>query len=151
MTVLRAAPHFDKQILDSLDTLCRQQVVTEEQVRLPATVSPGTATMSPVSQMALISPEQRRSILEHIVGVYGRHDLRSLLDDVVYETKPMVDAKQRGAFGEPLKMEMVDNECRTPGLDLERLWESWHEADTGQTRPVAEVMDELRTADHAAG
>ena len=44
----------------------------------------------------------------------------------------------------------VPNQHRVPGLELDRLWESWTEAETGETRPLAEVMDELRIADAVA-
>jgi hypothetical protein len=62
----------------------------------------------------------------------------------------MLDAKSRDARDAPLRMELVDNEARQAGLELDRVWESWKQADRGEVRPLREVMDELRSSHHAA-
>lgn len=77
-------------------------------------------------------------ILSFIVEKYMRTPLKSLLDDVVYETEPMKKVERRG---QRLPMdEMNDVEKKRLGFDLEKVIE----AERGSHRPAKDFFDELR-------
>lgn len=66
--------------------------------------------------------------------------MQTLLDDIVCQTKPMEDAKERNALGCQLRMELVDNEARIPGLELEQVIESVEELDRGKGRRFQDIL-----------
>jgi hypothetical protein len=130
---------FDQRIYDCLDQLRKSGKVTEEQY--PSSYG-GTAycyrtcagqPQEPATKVVAL-------ILEKVVTDIQGVPLRNLLDDVVYQTKPMLDANNRGARGQPLRMELVDNELVIPGLSVERAWEGLHQLEAGQSRPLSEIL-----------
>jgi hypothetical protein len=56
----------------------------------------------------------------------------------------MIDAKERDAFSRRLRMELVDNEARIPGIELERILLAIEQLDKGQGRPLKEVVASVR-------
>jgi len=81
------------------------------------------------------------AILDVIVDRLGHLPLANLLEDVVYQTRPMQDATRRG---QRLRMELVDNEERAQGMELETVVRAVEQLDRGEGRPLDEVMAELR-------
>jgi hypothetical protein len=80
------------------------------------------------------------AILDVIVDRFGRLPLASLLEDVVYQTRPMLDTTRRG---QRLRIELVDNEERAEGMELETVVRAVEQLDRGESRPLDEVMAEL--------
>ena len=134
---------FDKRILLELERLRDQGFVEEERVTF-FSGSEGYRYKNAPRPMPLSVPTEEAAILNYVAVEFGSTPLRDLLEDVVYQTTPMVDAKDRNAFGQPLRMELVDNQCRMPGLELDRVWRSVEQLNRGEGRPFREVMDELR-------
>ena len=56
----------------------------------------------------------------------------------------MLDAKDREAKGGRLRMELVDNENRTPGMELERITGAIEDLDNGRGKPLREVVASQR-------
>jgi hypothetical protein len=92
-------------------------------------------------------------ILGYIYRTYSKMNLRALLDDVVYETEPMQQARELGAKQEGLNMSMVDGTKRVCyGISFEELFDRIQRVRAGEFRTHAEVMRDLRVpaADAAA-
>jgi hypothetical protein len=61
----------------------------------------------------------------------------------VYDTKPMRDAQERGAKGERLRMELVNNEAVEMGEDIHRIQKALQQVERGEVRPFEEIAAEL--------
>ena len=142
---------FDQDILHGLNALQHNGFVEVERIAYPSGAEGYRyrSTGRPMASAPAFTDAQL-AILNYVAVEFGSMPLRELLEDVVYQTRPMVDAKKRNAPGAPLRMELVDNEARQAGLELDRVWESWKQADRGEVRPIRKVMDELRALHHAA-
>jgi hypothetical protein len=81
-------------------------------------------------------------VLRFVATTYFSKTARDLCDDIVYKTEPMRSAEP----GKPLPMDIVN---RAPGeglgFSLERMLAGEASAEAGRTRPLADVMGELRT------
>jgi hypothetical protein len=84
-------------------------------------------------------------LLKYVADTYLSKSARDLCDEVVYKTEPMLHARQ----GNALPMSRVN---RKPGrqheFDLERMLAGETSAQAGRTRPVADVLNELRARHH---
>jgi hypothetical protein len=89
-----------------------------------------------------LTPAERR-ILQYVVEKYSKVPLRSLLDDVVYNTVPM----KQGTRGKQLPMALVDNEIREQfgGIDLEEVLEGERELDEDQGVALQELLGEVHS------
>ena len=76
------------------------------------------------------------SILEHVIDRYASMKLDSFLEDVVYQTRPMLEVTTRG---ELLRMDLVNNEARVPGLELERMVVAFEELSSGGGKPFESI------------
>lgn len=133
---------FDRSVLACLDKLEAQGKVRDN----PANYSSAVIGHRYYSQQApgprsWQLPEQ--TILDHVARTYGGMDLETLLDEV-HRTKPMADAKERGAFNQPLRMDMVNNEAVIPGLELPRVLGAIANLDAGQGKSHDAVFAGLR-------
>lgn len=134
---------FDKCIHDALEALCAQGRIEKSDVPFPnETVAYRYHCVYTPQSWPLADEEL--AILNLVVNRYGSMELRDLLDDVVYQTRPLVEAFRHQAYGQPLQMDLVDEEARVPGLELERVWRSYRELNASAGRPLQEVMDALR-------
>jgi uncharacterized protein YwgA len=75
-------------------------------------------------------------LFDYVIQTYSDMKLQDLLDEVVYQTRPMTAAANRG---ERLRMELVDGEKRIPGLELENVIRGVEQIDNGQKRSLEEV------------
>lgn len=62
----------------------------------------------PTKLESSLSSAERR-VAEFVIGKYASRSLRSLLDDVVYQTPPMREAQRKGSRGARLRMSQMDN------------------------------------------
>lgn len=127
---------FDPKVLEALDRLVDDGLLLAH----PLEVVPGrvrafgyTRSDQP-APLDFTAPET--AILDSVVQIYRDAQSKGLLEDVVYETEPMVDARARQAFGQPLNMEQVDNLDRIPGLELEEVWQADAELRAGKGVPL---------------
>jgi hypothetical protein len=117
---------FDPAILAALDTMeALGQIAVERYQYLGNTCYTYEATAK--APKGAFAPEEE-AILSHVARVIQKNPLKKVLD-MVYATKPIVDARKRNARGQPLRMTLVDNEARMPGLELERVLASIRELD----------------------
>ncbi len=84
-------------------------------------------------------------VLSYVARTYLAKNAQDLCEDVVYQTLPMLQAKP----GRPLPMDVVNGK---PGdyltFDLKRMIAGEAQAKAGQTRPLADVLGELRARHH---
>lgn len=83
--------------------------------------------------------KEEQAILDYIIDQYANMKLVDLLEEVVYQTRPMRAARERG---ERLRMEVVDNELRAPGMDLGEVIESMEELKSGGGRSFEDIRAE---------
>lgn len=99
---------FDSNLYSWLESLQSQGLI--QQQRVPA--ANGNAY---VYSPAAIAPshdftEAELDILNYVRREYSQRNFRELLDDIVYETEPMLKAKAENAQGKVLDMQIVDRE-----------------------------------------
>jgi hypothetical protein len=129
---------FDSEILAELDQLSSRGVIQGEPVLYPDGKA-GYRYLPGDSVGADALSREEAAIADYVVCTYGNTRLRPLLEEVVYQTRPMLDAKQRGAFGGRLDMGLVDNERRFPGVELGTVLRAIEDVDSGRGRPLREV------------
>jgi hypothetical protein len=129
---------FDPEILRQIERLETDGFLMRNEYEYQGTRAYSyTATDRP---FPLPAGEAEMAILEMIVARFGKMPLKDLLDDVVYQTPPMRDVERRG---QRLRMELVDNEARIPGAELEVIYESMDQVDRGEVYPLEAVVPEL--------
>lgn len=133
---------FDSEIYAQLDILRQGNFIKQECVQYPNGKYGYQYAAGDNPLPDELAPDER-AILDAVVEQYGAMSLQALLDDVVYQTKPMLDAKERNARDGQLRMELVDNEARIPGLELERMHAAVRHLDEGKGRPLDDFLANL--------
>jgi hypothetical protein len=134
---------FDSEILGQLEQLCEEGLIAEEKV----CYSGGKAgyRFNPTEKPVQYNfSKEDSAILDYTAKTFGTTPLQALLDEVVYQTKPMIDAKEREARGGRLRMELVDNEKRIPGIELKSVIGAIEDLDNGHGKPLREVVASLK-------
>jgi hypothetical protein len=133
---------FDQRIYDILDSMKSQGIVVEEEYV--------NNYGKPAFRYELLAPCNRDSlhraeveIAKYVAKQVRDTPLRTLLDDVVYQTTPMIDAIDRRARGQKLRMELVDLQKRKFGIDLEQAWEADESLDREKAIPAETIFNEL--------
>ncbi len=85
-----------------------------------------------------LRPEEE-AILAHVIENFGAAASDDHLRGAVSETRPMKEARA----GERLNLDLVDNELRQPGLELEYVIESAEELRDGGGRFFEDVLAEV--------
>jgi hypothetical protein len=131
---------YDSRLNDWTSELESRDVLVEERVIYPSGKAGYVYHRGPRMVTPSFTPAESE-ILAYVCKEYSRIELKGLLEDVVYETEPMVDAKDRNGRGEPLNMALVDNAKREEfGLPFEELLERSRRVRAGEYLPHAEAM-----------
>jgi hypothetical protein len=130
---------FDKRIYDTLDDLRERGYVREIERRFAS--GDKAYAYHLVKPIAATLHRHDRAIAEYVEKTFGKTRLRSLLDDVVYQTAPMIDAEERKAFKKPLRMSLADNENK---IDLDRLARSVEQLKGGGGTSFDEIWETAR-------
>jgi hypothetical protein len=84
-------------------------------------------------------------VLSYVGKTYLSATARELCEDIVYKTEPM----QGLDMGDEVPMEKVNRDPNDQhGFNLERMLAGEASAEAGRTRPLADVLNELRARDH---
>lgn len=85
-------------------------------------------------------------MLEYVIKNYGKENLQSLLEDVVYKTVPMVEVIEKEAYKSRLPMEKIDNldKALYEGLKPENIIDGEMAILEGKTRSLEEVFSVLQ-------
>jgi uncharacterized phage-associated protein len=102
---------FDENLYVWLENLERQDLIRHEEVRYDGEKVAHVYAPTETPPALDLSPDEV-DVLSFVCREYSQVALRQLLDEIVYQTEPMLDAKTRDAKGQALKMEMVDNAKR---------------------------------------
>jgi hypothetical protein len=131
---------FDSQVLAQLDDLCARGFLSHETVDY-ASGKKGHRYGPTDKPLAAHFTEDERAVLDFVAAEYGSMTRQALVEEVVYQSAPMVDAKERGAcLGERLRMEPVDGQEQMPGLELGQLLHSIEALDRGEGKSLREVL-----------
>lgn len=138
---------FDSSFYDYINSLKAEDCIKEEEVYFPSCNGyvfhdlPNQIEYDDLSVQDLY-------ILEYVIKIYGKADLQTLLDDVVYKTEPMEELTTRKAYGEKLPMEIVDNkdkEALYGGLAPEDIIEGEKAIKEGKVCTLEEVFSALQS------
>jgi len=85
-------------------------------------------------------------ILDYVINTYGKANLQSLLEDVVYKTEPMLEVVKKRTFKSKLPMDIVDNldKKHYEGLSPENMVDSEKAIFEGKTQSLEEVLSALQ-------
>lgn len=109
---------YDAKVGQVLEALKSADAVLEDQVLYPTGKKGYLYKSGPKPLESTFQPEES-AILSYVCNRYSKTDLRELLDDVVYETEPMIAAKKADAREQPLDMSVVDGtRANELGLDF---------------------------------
>lgn len=128
---------FDSDVLGELDEMESQGLLKVEGEAEQRYFVAGPVILTAFSK-------EERYVLDHVAEAIRAAVANGGLDDLVAQSRPMLDAAQRNGLGHRLRMESVDNEAIVPGLELEKVLRAMQEQAAGQGRPLDEVMVELR-------
>jgi hypothetical protein len=131
---------FDPVILTRLDDMESQGQISSEPYSYRGNRSYSYAKNKNTPKVRF-SPE-KEAILNHVAEIVRKNSLEKLLE-IVYDTEPVVEAKKRKVSRIPLKMNLVDNENRIPGLELERVLKSMDSIEKGKCRDLDKILAEL--------
>jgi uncharacterized protein YwgA len=137
---------FEERIIDNLTALRNRRVIHEVGQRFPGGACGYTYRMEKQMPVSSYLPKHDLAIAEYVEAMFGKASLRSLLEDVVYQTKPMMDAKEREAFGQRLRMNLVDYDMP---VDLDKVAGSVAQLKSGGGKPFRKIWaiaKELRPA-----
>lgn len=133
-------PFDSTRFFNALDELKESGFVTENQI--PCGQYVGFEMFPTGSVVEFDFSHAEAEVLRYVAETYLSKTARDLCDDVVYKTEPMVGAK----VGKPLPMDKLNRDPKDKlGFSVERMLAGEASAAAGRTRPLAEVMDELRT------
>jgi hypothetical protein len=129
---------FDPEILRQLDHMQAAGYMNQEIKHAAGT----THYMNTSAETPSFCPLKRdeMAILEYVVNSYASMILDDLLEEIVYQTRPMTSAEK---LGDRLKMELVDREQRIPGLELERMLEAAEELKAGKVISLEKLLAEI--------
>ncbi len=84
-------------------------------------------------------------VLAFVVRCFMKMDTEELVEDVVYQTSPFLQAVSEERFKGPIHMEIVDGQGKQElGFDLERVLAATRQADLGDSMVAREWFDALR-------
>lgn len=84
-------------------------------------------------------------VLSFVAGTYLDQTAVQLCEDVVYGTPPMQGAR----VGDELDMDQLNNQTQDPlGFNVERMLAGEESGRAGRTRPMRDVLNELRARYH---
>lgn len=114
---------YSAQLQDALAELRSSQLIVEESVEYP-TGTQGYRYVDGRKEIAFDFDAGEIELLRYVCETYSTQSLQSLLDDVVYQTEPMLKAVSEGRKNQPLEMGIVDgirlNELGVPYDELLR-------------------------------
>src|SRR5438046_1291322 len=99
---------YESRLNSWINRLRDCQVLVETPVVYPSGKQGFLYTAGPKPALESFKPVETE-ILTYVCRQYSRVDLRELLDDIVYQTEPMVRAKNKKAREKPLDMDIVNN------------------------------------------
>ena len=130
---------FDRAFYEAIEELCVSGLVRQEEENwLGYAAKPVYDSGEPI--LFELSPGEAE-ILEWVAEKYRSTPLKELLEDIVYETEPMKQARK----GERVPMEVVDfQESKKLDLDFNAILDAEQRAMNGDAQPIREVFRELR-------
>lgn len=132
---------FDSDLYDAVEELRAAQFATESSINHGDGYIERCVRKTDTAPVFQFSPAEAE-ILTYVARKYMGRRLRSLLDDVVYETEPMKKVEHRG---QRVPVEIVDGQVRDRvGFDLEEVLAVEKRARAGARRPARAVFDGLR-------
>lgn len=137
---------FDPDFYSWLERLKKENVIREERLTFASGKKAYHLTPGDVFPTHGFGPAEIE-ILSFVCREYSKVELRELLDDVVYQTEPMLKAKEENAHGERLDMDIVnDAKSKQFGMAYEELLARSQEARAGKVIPHAAAMREVHAA-----
>ena len=134
---------YEAKLTTWINRLKDGQVLVETPVVFPSGKQGYLYTPGPTQAPESFKPVEVE-ILTYVCRQYSRVDLRELLDDVVYQTEPMVRAQKKKAREKPLEMDIVNNtKSGELTVTLEELLERRRQLRAGEGLDHAAAMNAM--------
>lgn len=133
---------FDKEFYTCIESL--KEYIREEEINFPfykGYLFHNTQKKIKYNQLS----QYDVYILDYVINTYGKTNLQSLIEDVVYKTEPMLEVVKKRAFRSKLPMRIVDNLDKKSyeGLNPENMIDSEKAIFEGKTQSLEEVLSAL--------
>lgn len=137
---------FDRTFYDCISSI-KGSYIEEESIHYPSGNHVYMYRNIPTSMKYDDISEPEFYVLQYIIESYGKVDLQTLLDEVVYETEPMKELIKKRAYGKKIPMEIVDNVDKKlyEGLNPEDIIAGKKAVQEGRVRPLEEVFSALQS------
>ncbi len=133
---------FDPRVYVVLDQMKADGTISEEPYA-NAFGKPAYRYKSEISPKSDGLHRAELRIAESVAKQVRDTPLRNLLDEVVYQTMPMLDAQDRDARGQKLRMELVNNQKRKFMIDLKDAFDAEESFDKNTCVSGKEFFEEL--------
>ncbi len=134
---------WDPQLETWIAKLTEANVIVEEAVVYPTGAKGYLYSRGAVDVPGTFTAAENE-LLSYVCKRYSERPLRELLDEIVYETEPMREAREAKAKNAPLKMDSVNGaKAKELVIPFEELLERSRELHAGQGLSHAEAMAEV--------
>jgi uncharacterized phage-associated protein len=141
---------FDESLYTCLDRLEERDIIRHEQVPVAGGATAHHYVPKDAPPAHEFTPDEVE-ILSYVCREYSKRDIRELLEDIVYQTEPMLDAKKNDGRNKLLRMEIVDNaKGQTYSIPYKDLLARSRHLRSGAGVGHAQAMMRLSTAMHAS-
>lgn len=137
---------FDKSFYEYIDSL-KESYIEEVSVQYPSGCHGYVYRNKPARMEYSDISGPEFYLLQYVIENYSKADLRTLLEEIVYETEPMKEAMKKGARGKRISMKIVDNIDRElyEGLNPEDIIAGKKAIHEGKAHSLEEVFSALQS------
>lgn len=134
---------FDKELYSCIE--CLKNYIREDEINFPYYKGYLFQNLPKKMEYAQLT-HYDTFILDYVIHTYGKSNLQSLLEDVVYKTEPMLEVVKKRAFKSKLPMDIIDNLDRKhyDGLSPENMVDSEKAIFEGKTQSLEAVLSALQ-------
>lgn len=134
---------FDKELYSCIE--CLKNYIREDEINFPCYKGYLFHNLPKKMEYAQLT-HYDTYILDYVINTYGKTNLQSLLEDVVYKTEPMLEVVKKRAFKSKLPMDIIDNldKKHYEGLSPENMVDSEKAIFEGKTQSLEEVLSALQ-------
>ena len=134
---------FDKELYSCIE--CLKNYIREDEINFPYYKGYLFQNLPKKMEYAQLT-HYDTFMLDYVINTYGKTNLQSLLEDVVYKTEPMLEVVKKRAFKSKLPMDIINNldKKHYEGLSPENMVDSEKAIFEGKTQSLEEVLSALQ-------
>ena len=117
---------YDSKVNDYIKQLHRKGLIKEEKHSLVSGLGDYFLYFDTDKDIDMALPNAKKEVIDNIINTYYHLELKDLLENIVYQTKPMQKAIKNKAFGNVLDMDCVNFECKEMLEELNSKYEDFN-------------------------